>query len=103
MDQPKHPQQPVYRNEHGTIRFKQNAIVNYLLDLCTQAGIADMNKLAIIPFSQEDREQFAQLIGYSVCGYCDLSYPSEESKDAAWEEMNNLPKDNTEDGDTEVL
>lgn len=65
-----HPMQPVYTDSEGTYRFKANAIVRYMLDL----GFTDLNKLAIIPFSAEDREQFAQLIGYSVSGFGELSY-----------------------------
>lgn len=49
---------------------KQNEIVRYLLD----AGPFDMNQLAALPFSQDDRNQFAQLIGYSVDGFAELSY-----------------------------
>jgi hypothetical protein len=60
----------------GVERFKENKIVSYLLD----AGPIDMNALAIMRFSNEDREQFAQLIGYSVCGFCELSYVSEDTK-----------------------
>jgi len=30
-------------------------------------------------FSQEDREQFAQLIGYSLSGFGELSYVSDET------------------------
>ncbi len=54
------------------IRFRENAIVLMLLD----EGPFDMNKIARRNFSQEDREQFAQLIGYSVSGAGDLSYMS---------------------------
>lgn len=67
----KHPMQPVV-NVDGIHRYKQNAIVRYLLD----RGNIDLNQIAILPFSQEDREQFAQLIGYSVGGACDLDYMS---------------------------
>ncbi len=42
-----------------------------------------MNDLAIIPFDNEDREQFAQLIGYSLSGYGSLSYVSNDSYDTA--------------------
>jgi hypothetical protein len=77
------PMQPVVLDERGTPRFKENAIVRYLIDLCRDRGIADMNTLAIIPFSREDREQFAQLIGYSVSGAGDLSYVSDEVYEAA--------------------
>jgi len=75
----KHPIQPLELDEEGKIRFKQNAIVRYLLD----SGGIDMNQLALIPFSQDDREQFAQLIGYSLCGFGELSYVSDETLEAA--------------------
>ena len=66
----KHPMQQI---ESG--RFVKNEIVAHLLD---QGGIG-LNDLAVLPFSNEDREQFAQLIGYSVAGYQSLSYVSDES------------------------
>jgi hypothetical protein len=68
----KHPMQPVVLDGHGVIRFKQNAVVRYLLD----AGGIDMNMIAVLPFSQDDRQHFAQLIGYSVDGYAELEYHS---------------------------
>lgn len=74
MKKAKHPQQPIIEVE-GIIRFKENKIVSYLLD---NGGI-DMNKLAILPFSKEDRIQFAQLIGYSVSGFSNLSYVSNKA------------------------
>lgn len=67
--------QPLVRDPKGVIRFRENAIVRYLLD----AGPFDMNALALMPFSDEDREQFAQLIGYSVDGFADLSYADTET------------------------
>ena len=73
------PTQPVALDDKGVARFKQNAIVRFLLD----AGPFDMNRLAVVPFSDEDRMQFAQLIGYSVGGYEELSYVSDESADRA--------------------
>lgn len=72
-----HPMQPIVMVD-GVARFKANAIVRYLLDWASDAPIdgskCDMNDLARMPFSQEDRNQFAQLIGYSVSGFGDLSY-----------------------------
>ena len=66
-----HPMQPIEVAEDGVTRFKRNAIVCLLLD----AGPFDMNILARLPgISQEDRAQFAQLIGYSVSGYGELPY-----------------------------
>jgi hypothetical protein len=76
---PKHPLQPIVLDEHGTPRFKANAIVRYLLD---NGGI-DLNRLAVLPFDAEDREQLAQLIGYSIGGYAELSYVSDRSYNAA--------------------
>ena len=75
----KHPMQPVEFDARGVIRFKENKIVSYLLDLSTNGNKGGMNQIAVMPFSQEDREQFAQLIGYSVSGYGDLSYVSEDT------------------------
>lgn len=70
-----HPIQPTEKDERGVLRFKQNAIVRYLLD----NGVIDMNALAALKFSQDDREQFAQLIGYSVSGYSELPYASDNT------------------------
>jgi hypothetical protein len=70
----KQPMQPIVIVD-GVTRFHRNAIVEYLLD---HGGI-DLNQLACLPFSQEDREQFAQLIGYSVSGFGDLPYAKPET------------------------
>ena len=67
--------QPIVLDKDGVVRFKRNEIVRFLLD----AGPYDLNKLALMPFSDEDREQLAQLIGYSVSGFGDLSYVSAET------------------------
>ncbi|EKF9600400.1 hypothetical protein O1C43_000128 [Vibrio cholerae] len=77
--QTKHPIQPLSEDKNGTIRFKSNKIVEFLLE----RGGFDINDLACMEFSQEDREQFAQLIGYSLSGYGELSYVSDESYYAA--------------------
>jgi hypothetical protein len=63
--------QPIARDQDGILRFKANAII---LDLFA-AGPYDMDDLAKLPFTLEDREQFAQLTGYSVDGFLDLPYP----------------------------
>lgn len=72
---PKHPVQPLIRDKCGTVRFKENAIVHFLL----KSGPYDMNKLAMMPWSVEDYEQFAQLIGYSLSGFSELSYVTDET------------------------
>lgn len=74
-----HPDQPLVKDSLGVVRFKGNKIVQFLLD----DGPNDMNRLARIPFSDEDRQQFAQLIGYSLNGYSELSYVSDEAYERA--------------------
>jgi hypothetical protein len=66
----KNPIQPL-GEVNGVMRFKANAIVRHLLDT---HQTCDMNTLARMTFSDDDRQQFAQLIGYSVSGFGDLSY-----------------------------
>jgi len=70
-----HPIQPLMLDKDGVYRFKENAIVRFLLN---NGGI-DMNKLATLAFSANDREQFAQLIGYSLRGFSELSYVSDKT------------------------
>lgn len=64
------PIQPLFKDESGVVRFQKNAIVKYLLD----RGPITLNDLALMNFNSEDWEQFAQLIGYSLSGFSELSY-----------------------------
>lgn len=73
----KHPQQPLERDSRRTIRFKENAIVRYMADT------VGLNNLARQGFSEEDWRQLAQLIGYSIDGYCTLSYVDRAAKTKA--------------------
>lgn len=75
----KTPFQPIYTDEHGTYRFQKNSIVEWLLE----AGPFDMNVIALTDFPQEDRIQFAQLIGYSVSGFSELGYVPTDRADIA--------------------
>lgn len=61
------------------LRFKENKIVSDVLD----NSYLDLNKIAMRDYTDEERMQFAQLIGYSVSGYCDLSYVSYDSCEIA--------------------
>lgn len=84
--------QPLLRDEHGTVRFRENKIVRYLLD----EGPFDLQKLAVLPFDREDHEQFAQLIGYSVSGLGELPYVSSatcKKADSAAERLREGPVD----------
>lgn len=87
------PMQPVTQDSHGVLRFRVNPIVRALLDRDTARGRVypdfparsdgGLNWIAMQDFSREDQEQFAQLIGYSISGYHELSYVSDESAAAA--------------------
>ena len=90
-----HPMQPVYQDKQGVQRFKANKIVCHLLD----AGNIDMNQLARLRFDEADRVQFAQLIGYSVCGFGDLSYVSDGDYDKAEQMIKSAPQDPIQDID----
>ncbi len=68
------PMQPVIVAKDRVHRFKRNAIVCWVLDALDATGRKALNEIAVMPFTQDDREQFAQLIGYSVSGFGDLSY-----------------------------
>ena len=78
----RNPMQPLYKDGNKTIRFKENVIVRTLLDWATNKGMG-LNELAMMEFSQDDREQFAQLIGYSLGGFGELSYVRNDTYNAA--------------------
>jgi len=75
LEETVHPHQPIYMDKYGTVRFKRNKIVDYLISGKVKQGI-DLNDLAIMDFPREDWEQLGQLIGYSVSGWGGLSYVS---------------------------
>jgi hypothetical protein len=91
------PMQPIVFAERGVIRFKQNAIVRHLLDYASSRGCS-LNELARMDFSDDDRMQLAQLIGYSVSGYGDLSYASRESVERADEIADALAANHKQSG-----
>lgn len=65
-----HPQQEIVIGPMGVIRFRENKIISYL----QRSGKLNLNEIARMNFPREDRIQLAQLIGYSVSGFGDLSY-----------------------------
>ncbi len=95
LNEHKHPMQPIDFDEHGVIRFKQNAIIAWLFE----TGKLNLNEIAIMTsrgmFPVEDEVQIAQLLGYSVSGFGDLSYvPSEvvAEADAQADKLSNSKK-----------
>lgn len=65
-----HPIQQIVLDEKGRARFRENTVVRAVFDNCK----FDMNTLNALFFSDDDRRQFAQLIGYSTSGYGELPY-----------------------------
>lgn len=72
-------EQPLVLDDNGVIRFRENRIINLLLE----GGPFDLNQIALMAFTDQERQQLAQLIGYSVSGYGDLSYASGEPTERA--------------------
>lgn len=71
----------------GVARFKANGVVKKLLE----EGSLDLNRIGLWKdVSIEDKEQFWQMLGYSVDGFADLSWPRQETKDAADAEVARL-------------
>jgi hypothetical protein len=62
--------QEIEMDNEGIYRFKQNQI---LVDLLS-SGLLDLNIIAATPYSNVDKMQLAQLLGYSVSGFGDLSF-----------------------------
>lgn len=79
-----HPMQPLEVDNEGVIRFKRNAIIDRLFN----ERIISLNTIAMWDVPTEDREQFWQLLGYSVSGYGDLSFVRkktiQEADEKAW-------------------
>lgn len=70
------PMQQIVKDAYGRPRFKANSIVEFLAE-------GRLNEIAGRGFPQEDREQLAQLIGYSIDGFSELFYVSDETYDRA--------------------
>jgi hypothetical protein len=79
----RHPIQPLIVAPDGFTRFKSNKVVVALLDRAKQGIRTDLNDLACLGLPNDDFEQFAQLIGYSLSGWGSLSYVSDRAYAAA--------------------
>jgi hypothetical protein len=84
----KHPIQPLVWMDN-VIRFKENAIVRALYDYSRGHGMG-LNELMSMPFNQDDWNQFAQLIGWSVSGFGGLYYADPEIVAKADEEADRM-------------
>lgn len=92
----KHPRQPIGWDDHGVIRFKRNAIVDWMLEKGRIGAKFDLNEISMMVhkglFSVEDYVQLDQLIGYSVSGFGDLSHVPKEEVDACDEIAHEVSK-----------
>ena len=92
----RHPNQPIVIDPHGVARFMENKLVRMLLDHGTKTGMG-LNELAVLSsehgVSRNDWQQLAQLIGYSVNGYGDLSYADGRTVAAADRKVERLLSD----------
>lgn len=68
-----HPIQPLEIDAHGTLRFKENKIVRFLLDEY-KPGLNHLCQIA----TSEDYCQLIQLIGYSHNGTTNMGSMSDE-------------------------
>ncbi len=73
------PIQPLRNDEHGVLRFVPNRIVKKLLEVAP----IDLNDIAMMDFTDEERMQFSQLTGYSLAGFGTLSFVDDETYEAA--------------------
>lgn len=74
---PKQPLQPMYVDDDDRVCFQANKIVRTLLSV----GPYDLNTLLTMKFSQEDREQFYQLLGHSAESINGVPYFSRETRE----------------------
>ena len=86
--------QPIGWDDTGkVIRFKQNKIVDWLLE----TSKFNLNDIIVMvyngTFTREDYDQLMQLIGYSTSGYAELHFSPEETIDKAWEIADALSKE----------
>jgi len=75
---PPFPVQPVVRDPEGVVRFRVNRVVRAFMEAARDGKQLDLNAIASAhiagQYTREELVQFAQLIGYSVSGWSDLSY-----------------------------
>ena len=67
------PMQPIYEDAEGQARFRENAIVQWMVEQGRLGKKFDLNTIAGLPVPQADFVQFVQLIGYSIKGFHELS------------------------------
>jgi len=96
ISQLKHPRQPIGFDGGGTIRFKPNQIILWMLEMGRAGKKFDLCDIASNgDFSNEDLVQLYQLIGYSISGISALSFVSSEEVEACDAIVSKLVKPTT--------
>lgn len=72
---PEHPIQPLTKGTGEILRFKENEIIR-MLEL---TGKINLNEIVGEDFSDEDKQQLMQLLGYSLSGYADLPFVTDKA------------------------
>ena len=65
----KHPIQPPVVDKNGHVRFKENPIINWMLEKGEKGEKFDLITIARQGFDRVHYDQFNQLIGYSLSAY----------------------------------
>jgi hypothetical protein len=97
-----HPMQPIVKTADGVVRFQPNAIVKFIVEqlvgahrhgriVAKDGSEYDFNDLMDMPWSDEDRDHFNQLHGYSVSGLPWRSGSRQAQADAIAAEIANAP------------
>jgi hypothetical protein len=66
----KQPMQPIYIDHQDVTRFKNNGVVQWIID----SKKLSLNDIDTEAFPAEDVAQFWQMLGYSTSGYGGLSF-----------------------------
>ena len=60
---------PLVKDSAGTVRFRSQPVVRWLLERAESGTKTDMNDVCLAGFEQDDLMEFYRLIGYSVAGF----------------------------------
>lgn len=82
--------QPVIIDKNGDPRFQENKLVSWMLGQLEKKGVSLNDFPVFDDIPQGDWEQFYQMIGYSVGGYCELKRVGRRSANAAVREAKKL-------------
>ncbi len=75
-----HPMQPIYLASDSVIRFRHNPLVTCIQRFAASKGFGlDELKKHLPSATDDDWQQLAQLLGYSVSGFGDLSYANPDT------------------------